>query len=88
MLPEHPLGDTGLEQVPRAAMVLVTEHEEVHVELLRALQDDLGDVMFRGTHDFPVGFDARCSQPIDEPLHGLPVHGLDIILCGEQLRSG
>jgi hypothetical protein len=47
MLPDHPLGNTGLGQVPCAAMVLVTEHEEVHVKLLRALQDDLGDAMLR-----------------------------------------
>ena len=37
MLPDHSLGNTGLEQVRCATMVLVTEHEEVHVELLRAL---------------------------------------------------
>jgi hypothetical protein len=37
MLPDHSLGNTGLEQVRCAAMVLVTEHEEVNVELLRAL---------------------------------------------------
>jgi hypothetical protein len=37
MLPDHSLGNTGLEQVPCAAMVLMTEHQEVDVELLRAL---------------------------------------------------
>ena len=71
MLPDHPLGNTGLEQVPYAAMVLVTEHEEVHVDLFRALEDDLGDIMVRGTNDFSVGFDACCSQPIDELLYSL-----------------
>jgi hypothetical protein len=30
-----------------------------------------------------VGFDARDSQPVNERLHGLPVHSLDIVLCGE-----
>ena len=43
----------------------------------------LGDVMLRRTHDFPVGFDARRSQAVDELLHGLPVHGLDIVLRGQ-----
>jgi hypothetical protein len=27
----------------------------------------------------PWGFNARCRQPIDELLHGLPVDGLNII---------
>ena len=83
MLPDHPLGDAGLEQVSRAALVLVAEHDKVHVELLRALEDDVGDVMLRRTHDFPVGFDTRRSQAVNELLHGLPVHGLDIVLRGQ-----
>src|SRR3954468_7625227 len=65
MPPDHPLGDAGLEQVPHAAMVLVAEHDKVHVELLRALEDNLGDVMLRRAHDFPVGFDAPRSHAVN-----------------------
>jgi hypothetical protein len=31
MLPDNPLGDAGLEQISRAPMMLVTEHDEVDV---------------------------------------------------------
>ena len=36
-----------------------------------------------GSASTQVGFDACCSQPIDELLYSLPVHGLDIILRGQ-----
>jgi hypothetical protein len=54
MLPDNSLGDAGLEQISRAAMMLVTEHDEVDVALSCALQEDLGHVMLGRAQHFAM----------------------------------
>jgi hypothetical protein len=80
MLPDHPLGDAGLEQVRRAAVMLVTKHDQVDIALSCALQDDFRHVMLGRAYHFAMRVDACCGQSIDQPLHCLAVRRLHVIL--------
>jgi hypothetical protein len=51
---DHLFGNARPEGMPCAAVVLVAEHDEIHPQLLGALQDDLGDVVFRRIHELAM----------------------------------
>ena len=80
MLPDHPLGDAGLEQVRRAAMMLVTKHDQVDIALSCALQDDFRHVMLGRAYHFAMRVDACRRRAVNQPLHRLPVCRLHIIV--------
>ena len=76
MVVDHPLGS------PRPHMMLVAEHKEIDVVLLRALEDDLGEIVLCGAHDLPVCVHARSAQLVDKLLNGLAIHAVGIVLRG------
>ena len=70
------------EHVAHAVVVLVPEHEQVHVELPGALQDDAPDVMLRRAQQLSVCVDARSRQPVDQCLNHVAVHDFNVVLGG------
>jgi hypothetical protein len=60
MMSDDLFSDTGAESISRAAVMLVTEHDEIHLQVLGSLQNDAGDIMLRRVDQFAVGLDPCC----------------------------
>ena len=72
--PDHVLGHPG------RPVVLVAEHDEVHVQLLGALQDGVGRLVLGGLDQLAVHLDARRGQGVHRVLHHLPLPDVHVVL--------
>ncbi len=78
MLVNHMLGDAGPEAA-RTTAVFLSDHDDVHVVFLGALQDDLANVELGRTDHLAVGFDTRGSQTVNGLLNVPDVHALGVL---------
>ena len=76
MLADHLLGDTRMEQLAGAAVMLMAEDEKVHIEFPGPLENEGRDVVLGLAHHLPVRVDSRGRQPIDQGLNRLAVRVL------------
>ena len=72
-LANHVLGDN------RSAVVLVAQHDDVHVEVPGALDDDVSGVVLGGLDKLAVHLDPRAGQLVNGVLDDLPLPDVDVL---------
>ena len=76
LLSDDVLGDR------RSAVVVVTEHDDVDVELLRALDDDVRGVVLGRLDHLAMHVDPGGGELVDRVLHDLALPDVDVVLGG------
>ena len=80
MLVDDLLGDAGAKGVANATVMLVSEDEQIRIELAGPLQDDAGNIVLRRAHDLPVRLTAHGGKLVDEGLDSVAVGNFDVVV--------
>jgi hypothetical protein len=63
----------------RSSVVLVSQHDDVHVEVPGALDDDVSGVVLGGLDKLAVHLDPRAGQLVNGVLDDLPLPDVDVL---------
>lgn len=80
MLVDDLLGDAGAKGVANATVMLVSEDEQIRIELAGPLQDDAGNIVLRRAHYLPVRINAHGGKLVDEGLDSVAVGNFDVVV--------